>query len=154
MGLYLARGIITRQRGYISVKSKVGEGTTFSVYLLRNEVSEHGHCHRYQSHQNLRPWPPSGEGLDGVTLGVEKGKFTAIVGASGSGKTTLLHCIGGLYRPDSGTVTVDGQDLAQPHRGAASPSTAGARSALPFRGTIWCRNSPPGESSLFPLDPG
>mgnify|MGYP002278804656 FL=1 len=35
LGLYLARGIITRQRGYISVKSKVGEGTTFSVYLLR-----------------------------------------------------------------------------------------------------------------------
>ena len=35
LGLYLARGIVTRQRGYISVKSKVGEGTTFSVYLLR-----------------------------------------------------------------------------------------------------------------------
>ena len=35
LGLYLAQGIVTRQRGYISVKSKVGEGTTFSVYLLR-----------------------------------------------------------------------------------------------------------------------
>ncbi len=35
LGLYLARGIITRQKGYISVKSKVGEGTTFSVFLLR-----------------------------------------------------------------------------------------------------------------------
>ena len=34
LGLYLANGIITRQKGYISVKSKVGEGTTFSVYLL------------------------------------------------------------------------------------------------------------------------
>lgn len=56
--------------------------------------------------------PRQVKALDGVTLGMEKGKFTAIVGASGSGKTTLLHCIGGLYRPDSGTVTVDGQDLA------------------------------------------
>lgn len=34
LGLYLANGIITRQKGYISVKSKQGEGTTFSVYLL------------------------------------------------------------------------------------------------------------------------
>ena len=34
LGLYLANGIITRQKGYISVKSKAGEGTTFSVYLL------------------------------------------------------------------------------------------------------------------------
>ena len=35
LGLYLARGIITRQKGYISVKSEVGEGTTFSVFLLQ-----------------------------------------------------------------------------------------------------------------------
>ena len=35
LGLYLARGIITRQKGYVSVKSKVGEGTTFSVFLLQ-----------------------------------------------------------------------------------------------------------------------
>ena len=34
LGLYLANGIVTRQKGYISVKSKAGEGTTFSVYLL------------------------------------------------------------------------------------------------------------------------
>ena len=34
LGLYLANGIITRQKGYISVSSKVGKGTTFSVYLL------------------------------------------------------------------------------------------------------------------------
>ena len=39
LGLYLANGIITRQRGYISVKSKVGEGTTFSVYLLSDSHS-------------------------------------------------------------------------------------------------------------------
>lgn len=50
--------------------------------------------------------------LDGVSLGIEKGRFTAIVGASGSGKTTLLHLIGGLYKPTGGTVSVDGVNLA------------------------------------------
>ncbi len=51
--------------------------------------------------------------LDGVTLSMEKGKFTAVVGASGSGKTTLLNLIGGLYTPTEGTVIVNGIDLAR-----------------------------------------
>lgn len=51
--------------------------------------------------------------IDGVSLGIEKGKFTAITGASGSGKTTLLHLMGGLHKPDGGTVVVDGTDLAK-----------------------------------------
>lgn len=50
--------------------------------------------------------------LDGIDLSIEKGKFTAIIGASGSGKTTLLNIIGGLYEPTEGSVTVDGIDLA------------------------------------------
>lgn len=51
--------------------------------------------------------------LDDVTLSVEKGRFTAIVGSSGSGKTTLLNMIGGLDRPDEGTVVVDGFCLGE-----------------------------------------
>ena len=66
--------------------------------------------------QNLKKYYGKGESqvkaLDGIDLSIEKGKFTAIIGASGSGKTTLLNMIGALDRPDEGEVIVDGVRLS------------------------------------------
>lgn len=65
--------------------------------------------------ENLSKVYGSGEtavrALDNISFSVEKGEFVAIIGASGSGKSTLLHLLGGVDRPTSGKVFVDGTDI-------------------------------------------
>jgi putative ABC transport system ATP-binding protein len=52
------------------------------------------------------------EALRGISFAVQKGEFVSVVGPSGSGKSTLFYLLGGLTRPDSGSVVLDGDDLA------------------------------------------
>ena len=65
--------------------------------------------------ENLKKYYEQGtapvKAIDGVDISIEQGEFVAIVGTSGSGKSTLLNMLGGLDRPTSGKVLVDGKDI-------------------------------------------
>jgi lipoprotein-releasing system ATP-binding protein len=64
-------------------------------------------------HKSFRQGPVTLEVLEGIAISVGTGERIAIVGASGSGKTTLLQILGGLDRPTTGEVLVDGRDIHQ-----------------------------------------
>ena len=51
--------------------------------------------------------------LEGVNMAVERGTFLALMGPSGSGKSTLLNIVAGLDSPDTGTVTIDGEEITR-----------------------------------------
>jgi lipoprotein-releasing system ATP-binding protein len=64
-------------------------------------------------HKSFRQGPVTLEVLQGIAISVGTGERIAIIGASGSGKTTLLQILGGLDRPTTGQVLVDGKDIHQ-----------------------------------------
>lgn len=73
---------------------------------IRNRIIE---CENLTKSYNEGPVPV--EVLNGISLSIAEGEQVAIVGSSGSGKSTLLHLLGGLDKPTSGRVIVDGQDM-------------------------------------------
>jgi putative ABC transport system ATP-binding protein len=75
-----------------------------TMVLVKDVVALHEVSKVYPGRAGVRA-------LDGVTVGFERGTFTAVMGPSGSGKSTLLHCAAGLDRPSGGRVTLAGHDI-------------------------------------------
>ena len=73
------------------------------------------------------------DALAGVSVGFERGRFSAIMGPSGSGKRTLMNILGGLDRPTTGTVTLDGDEITglddAELRGCGATSSASSSSS-------------------------
>lgn len=76
------------------------ENTMRNMLLETNDL-----CKYYGTEENLV------KAIDHTTMDIQRGEFTAIVGRSGSGKSTLLHMLGGLDRPDSGEVLIEGKNV-------------------------------------------
>ena len=68
-------------------------------------LESHNLCKTYGSGEN------EVKALDNVTINIEDGEFVSIIGTSGSGKSTLLNMLGGLDRPDSGSVNISGNQI-------------------------------------------
>lgn len=89
---------------------------TFTSYTKCIKSFRGGYCMEHILNvKNLSKTYGTGEtavkALDNVSFSVKKGEFVAIIGASGSGKSTLLHMIGGVDRPTSGNVQIEGTDI-------------------------------------------
>lgn len=85
--------------------------------------------------------------LNGVSFTMERGEFTAIMGASGSGKSTLLNVIATIDRPSSGSIVLEGRDAANLRERSWPPSAATAwasssRSITSWTPSRWGRTSP------------
>jgi putative ABC transport system ATP-binding protein len=61
--------------------------------------------------ENVEKYYGSHKVLKGIDVGIQKGEFVSVMGTSGSGKSTLLNLIGGMDRPEKGTVVVDGENI-------------------------------------------
>ena len=80
--------------------------------------------------------------LDGASLHVQAGEVVAILGRSGTGKSTLLHLIGGLDRPEAGTISVAGEPVTGRERARAVAAAAGGGSGSSSSSSTCCRSSP------------
>ncbi|MGK9264103.1 ABC transporter ATP-binding protein/permease [Sinorhizobium meliloti] len=101
-----ARALLTRVFGYLDTKPTLvepPEPVSVDVNTMRGEIAFEGVSFSYPAFGR--------QTLDHITLGIEAGTHTAIVGSTGSGKSTLGYLLARLYDPDSGRVTLDGVDL-------------------------------------------
>ncbi len=76
--------------------------------------------------------PNQTKALDGITFQVMPGEFLGIMGSSGSGKSTLLNCIATVIKPDSGSITMRGEQI-QSLKGAKLAAYRGRKSVICFR---------------------
>jgi ABC-type lipoprotein export system ATPase subunit len=105
--LFLAQNIRRGFRVYMEQNFRISMSQATPVLANSTAVQAFNVVRQYQMGQSLI------RAVDGVSLTIARGEFVALLGASGSGKSTLLNLIAGLDRPSSGSIVVNGCDLAQ-----------------------------------------